>query len=348
MSFLLHWLAVVLGATIPSLGDLAPARVALDRQHRQFVIESPPADLPAAAAGQPAMVDVPPCLAIIPADMALYSVRVDVIDSAGRPLPKPFLHHFNLTVPTRRDLFLPIAQRFLAASKETPAIEVPRLLVGMPLERDARLLATAMLSNPTPTPYHGVRVRVTYGSAPASESSFFPIFRVYPWTMDAQFPDDRHPTGTPAYDLPPGRSTISWESQPAIPGYIIGIGGHVHDYGVGLELADVTTGAVLWRATVVRDEAGHVLSLPVTRFYNWHSLGLHIDPTHRYRVTATYDNPTGHMLPRAGMGSVAGLFIPDRAARWPGVDTSNAIYQHDLAGTVQPDDMGQMEMGGGH
>jgi hypothetical protein len=321
-------------------GELPPAGVTFDPVGQVLTIESPPTDLPAAMERVPAMVDVPSSAAVIPTDLSLYSVRVDVLDSAGRPLPKAFLHHFNLTIPARRDLFLPIAQRFLAASKETPAVRLPGLLVGMPLERDTRVLVTAMVSNATPVERHGVRVRVTYGARPAG---VFPLFRAYPWAMDAQFPDDRHPTGTHAYDLPPGRSSFFWESQPAIPGSIVGIGGHLHDYGSGLELADVTTGAVLWHATVVRDSAGHILSLPVTRFYSWHSLGIHVEPTHRYRITVTYENPTGHTLHEAGMGSVAGLFIPDASVHWPGVDTASVVYRHDLAGTTELHD--HMEMG---
>jgi len=328
---------LLVGATLLLPG----AHVTFDAPREELVIESPPTDIPAAMGTTPSMIDVPPSEAVIPTDVSLYSVRVDVVDSAGRVLPRTFLHHFNLTIPARRDLFLPIAQRFLAASKETPAVVLPRLLVGMPLERDTRVLVTAMLSNPTADARHGVRVRVTYG---ARRTGFFPLFRAYSWVMDAQFPDERHPEGSRAFDLPPGRSSFSWESAPAIPGVIVGVGGHLHDYGSGLELTDITTGAVLWHATVVRDASGHMLSLPVTRFYNWHRLGIHIDPTHRYRITATYDNPTGTTLHEGGMGSVAGLFIPDRGVRWPGVDSTDAVYRHDLAGVTELHDMSHMEM----
>jgi hypothetical protein len=334
---------LVYGAmALPPAGELPRARVTFDQARELLLIESPPTDLPATAMGMPAMVDVPPSVAVIPTDLSLYSVRVDVLDSAGRALPKAFLHHFNLTIPARRDLFLPIAQRFLAASKETPAVRLPPLLVGMLLERDTHVLVTAMVSNATALVRHGVRVRVTYGSRPAG---LFPLFRAYPWVMDAQFPDERHPAGSVPFDLPPGQSSFSWESRPAIPGAIIGIGGHLHDYGAGLELTDVTTGKVLWHATVVRDVSGHILSLPVTRFYSWRRLGIHVEPAHRYRMTATYENRTGHTLHEAGMGSVAGLFIPDRSVHWPGVDTANAVYRQDLAGTTEAHDMSHMEMG---
>ena len=140
------------------------ARATFDPERELLVIESPPLDLPAARSGMPVMADLPPSIAVIPADLSLYSVRFDVVDSAGRTLPKPFLHHFNLTIPSRRDLFLPIAQRFLAASKETPAIELPSLVIGMPLEHNTQLLVTGMISNPTPVARRGLRIRATLGT----------------------------------------------------------------------------------------------------------------------------------------------------------------------------------------
>src|SRR5438270_623839 len=77
-----------------------------------------------------------------------------------------------------------------------------------------------------------------------------------------------------AFDLPPGRTERFWEGSPAIPGTILGLGGHLHDYGVSLELTDATAGTVLWRGAPVTDAAGRVLSFPLTRFYNWRRLGV--------------------------------------------------------------------------
>lgn len=345
---LIPWFAVVvLGAappvaSDPSLATLPRARVTVDRNRATLTIELPPADLAPAGASQPSMLALPPSQAVIPLALSLYSARVEVVDSAGRELPKRFLHHFNLTDPGRRDLFLPTSLHLLAASKETPAVRIPPLLLGLPVERGQRLLATAMLSNPTQVGYRGVRVRVVFDYSALGSTvlrSVFPLLRAYPWVMDAQFPVGQARVGRPAFDLPPGRSAFSWESSPAIPGYILGIGGHVHDYAVGLELVDETTGVVLWRATPGRDSAGHVLSMPIRRFYGWNRIGLRIEPSHRYRVTVTYENPTGQPLPRAGMGSVAGLFVPERGSRWPGVDTSNAAYQEDLVSLLVPEDM---------
>ena len=325
---------------IPDITNLPRATMTFDTQQRQLVLDLPPADLPASGAGGMAMVSSPVYQADVPASCTIHSSRALVLDSAGHELPKVFLHHVHLSDAGHRDLFLAGTLHLLAASKETPSVEVPALILGLPVTQGERLITWSMLSNETPVAHHGVHVRMEIGCRPVSHGifgSWFPLFRAYPWVMDAMFPDGRRPRSDRSFDLPPGRTTHSWESSPAIPGDIVGIGGHVHDYAVSLDFTDVTTGQVIWHVTPVRDSAGHVLDLPVTRFYNWHRLGVHIDPSHRYRITVTYDNPTTHVIPEGGMGSVAGLFIPDRGTRWPDVNIADPVYQQDMVELFGPD-----------
>src|SRR5690606_38333091 len=98
-----------------------------------------------------------------------------------------------------------------------------------------------------------------------------------------------------AYDLPPGKSQKSWEGRPAISGRLLGVGGHLHDYGVLLRLEDVTAGKVIWEAEPILDESGSVVGMPMKKFF-WR-LGVPIRADHVYRLTAFYDNPTGRMIP---------------------------------------------------
>jgi hypothetical protein len=320
-------------AGIPAFSSLPRATMTFDGTHDLLTLELPPTDLAAAAPGGMAMVSSPVYQTVVPASCTIHSERAAVLDSAGRELPKEFLHHVHLSDPDHRDLFLPGTLHLLAASKETPSVAVPALILGLPLTQGQRLLTWDMLSNETPVARRGVHVRLEIGCRPIGRGLFgslFPVFRAYPWVMDAMFPNGRRALSNRSFDLPPGRTTHSWESSPAIPGDIVGIGGHVHDYAVSLDFSDVTTGRLIWHVTPVRDSAGHVLDLPITRFYNWHRLGVHIVPSHRYRITVTYDNPTGHVIPDGGMGSVAGLFIPDRGAQWPVVNTADPVYQQDL------------------
>ncbi|HSY84482.1 MAG TPA: hypothetical protein VK807_22150 [Gemmatimonadaceae bacterium] len=331
--------------TIPDLSTLPRARATLDPAHHTLVIELVPVDLAAASSGM-SMLSLPTQQLIIPASGSIYSIQTAVIDSAGNELPRPFLHHVNLRDPNRRDLFLSTGLHILAASKETPNLDVPQLVLGLPLERGQRLLATAMLNNPTDTPYHGVRIRLTFGYrlTEGFAGSVFPLFRAYPWVLDVKFPLGTGPDGSLAFDLPPGQTVQSWESSPAISGYVLGLGGHVHDFATELELTDATTGQVIWRQKPVKDSSGHVLEMPITKFYRWYRLGLRIEASHRYRITVRYDNPTGQTLHGAGMGAVAGLFVPDRGKQWPMVDTTDAVYRQDLSEAFLPVDMKGMDM----
>src|SRR2546422_10032391 len=154
--------------------------------------------------------------AVMPVRGSISHSHMGVVDPAGRRLPQAMLPHFNLSDPERRELFLPIGLHIMAASKETPAATVPRLLFGLPLERGQRLIASGMLGNETATLQRGVRVRLVLGYVPASRP--WPLFRAYPWVMDVQFPLGRRPGGSKAFDLAPGRTERHWESSPAVPG----------------------------------------------------------------------------------------------------------------------------------
>jgi len=316
----------------PGPDSLPRATVIVDSGAHQLVIQLPPVDVPAAGRGGELMVGLPLCQVLVPLDVTLHGSWVDIADGSGRLLPHEMLHHFNLSDPDRRELFLPIGLHLLAMSRETPAITVPRLLFGLPLARGQRLIAGAMLANTSDVAYHRVQVRLVLNYVPGGRP--WPLYRTYPWAIDVQYPLGRPPTGSKAFDLPRGRTERFWEGSPAIPGTILGLGGHMHDYGVSLELKDMTTGSVLWRGTPVTDRTGRVISFPLSRFYNWRRLGVRVVPAHRYRLTAVYENRTGRYLRDGGMGAVAGLFVPDRGAEWPAVDVRDTLYQRDLAATI--------------
>jgi hypothetical protein len=332
-------------ASSPDLVHLPVDRATFDPGHEQLTIELAVGDVPPAGTMGMYMRSLSPTQAIVPAAGTIYSVSTAVLDGQGHSLPRAMLHHVNLTDPTRRELFLSTSLHIFAASKETPPLKIPSFLLGVPLERDQRLLLTGMIANSTPKPYHDVRIRVVLGYRPAGR--VLPMWRAYPWVMDAMHPLGKPPDGSKAFDLPPGVTVKSWESSPAVPGYILGIGGHVHDYAVALDFTDVTTGQAIWHGVPERDSAGRVILLPVQRFFSWHRLGVRIDPSHRYRISVTYDNPTGHVIADGGMGAVAGLFVPTGPMPWPQVDTADVVYRQDLEDTFQPsrEDMPGMMMG---
>jgi len=325
-------LSQLAGRPGPGIDGLPHATVLVDPGSHELVIQLPPVDVPAASHGGEAMVGLPLCQVLVPLNASLHGSRVEVVDGSGRLLPHEMLHHFNLSDPDRRELFLPIGLHLLAMSRETPTITIPRLLFGLPLARGQRLIAGAMLANGSDAAYRGVHVRLVLRYVPGGRP--WPLYRTYPWAIDVQYPLGRPPTGSKAFDLPPGRTERSWEGSPAIAGTMLGLGGHMHDYGVSLELKDMTTGKVLWRGAPVTDTAGRVITFPLARFYNWRRLGVRVVPTHRYRLTAVYQNRTGRSIRDGGMGAAAGLFVPDRGAEWPAVDTQDTLYQRDLAATI--------------
>lgn len=317
----------------PPLAPLAPsARIFRDAEAGELIIDLAPVDLPAHTPHH-AMAQPPVAILEIPETGSIYGFRVAVVDSAGRELPEELVHHFNLIDPDHRELFLPISRRILAAGHETGTIRLPRLLFGLPLKRGDHVVASAMLENLTPTAYHDARVRLVMNFTPAGRP--WPLFRASPWQMDVAFP-----VGDKSFTLPTGRSSRSYAGRPDVPGTIIGLGGHVHDYSRRIEFVDVTTGEAIYRATPVADSGGRVAAVPIRRLYGWNRIGVHIVPTHTYRVTVYYDNPTGRPIPDGGMGVVGGLFVPDRGVEWPAANPQDTLYHEDY--------QHYMRLAGGH
>jgi len=334
------YLALAVDTPVDWVRTLPPADVQVFLDRHEIAIDLAPIDLPAgmvhhdmAAMAKPqgSMSErhahnpvYPPVMGVdLPFSGWMSGFRIELTDAAGRPVPSELLHHYNLIDPTHRELFLPIARRVLAAGGETGAVRMPRWLLGAPFVKGDRLVANAMLHNPTMQSYSGVRTRLilTYTDV----GHWYPLVRAYPWQFDVAFP-----VGDKSFDLPPGQSEKFYEGSPAVPGKIVGIGGHVHDHAVALELRDLTTGKVIWRATPITDSTGHVVGMPQKKLIGWRGVGVRIRPEHRYRVTVVYNNPTGGTLPEGGMGVVAGLFRLSSDAKWPTADAGDSLYVRDL------------------
>ncbi len=319
--------------------DSAGARIFTDAGRGHLIIDLAPVDLPANTPHH-AIAQPPVATLEIPETGSVYGFRVEVVDSAGAKLPDELIHHYNLIDPDHRELFLPISRRLLAAGRETGAIRLPWLLFGLPLQRGEHVVASAMLENLTPATYRQARVRLVMDFTPRGRP--WPLFRASPWQMDVAFP-----VGDKSFTLPPGRSSRSYEGSPAVPGKIVGLGGHMHDYGRLIEFVDATTGEAVYRAAPVADSTGRIESVPVSLFYGWTRIGVHVVPSHRYRVTVYYDNPTGQAIPDGGMGVVGGLFVPDRGIAWPGAECGDSLYQQDYRHYMRLEGGHQMPMAGG-
>jgi hypothetical protein len=291
-------------------------RVTVETDRSELVVALGPVALPT---GGHDLIEQPRIEAVaVPIDAYLHGFTVELIDQDGRELPAALLHHMNIIAPERRELFSQIMQRVGAAGSETGTLRLPRLL-GYPVSRGDSLVFSAMLHNPTPDTYDHVemRIRMKYSSL----GTVLPRIPIQPFYLDVM-----PPAGVHAYTLPPGRSSRSWEGSPAVPGRILGVGGHLHKYGVVLRFEDVTKGKVLWEATPVTDSTGTIVSMP-RKFWR---LGIQLDPSHTYRLTAEYDNPTDEVIEHGAMGTLGGVFVPDERATWPEVNRDHPEYVADI------------------
>lgn len=285
----------------PPPTSTASIRIVDDPQRKELAVILGPIDLPARSSHH--MAQLPVQEGFIPFDLTIRGYRTHILDDEGRPVPRVVLHHMNLLDPGRRELFLPIMLRVLAASHETPPLSLPGWLFGIPMKGGTRFLALTMLHNPTDVAYEGVTVHLTLQY---ERRTLLPVYAVAPFHLDAMYPEV---STAKAWDLPPGRSLKSWEASPAIPGLIIGLGGHLHAHASRLRFENLSTGEVLYDVRPRLDDAGRVLDIPAL-VYRGRGVGLPVVPEHRYRITVEYRNPFDSVIEDGGMGSVAGAFIP--------------------------------------
>jgi len=141
---------------------------------------------------------------------------------------------------------------------------------------------------------------------------------------------NNHIGGVTTFDVPPGKSSRSYEFEFPLSGRLIGIGGHLHDYGVAVRFEDAESGKVLVRLKSDRDDKGEISK--VGRFiWGFHEEALPIEAHHKYRVVTEYDNPTGKNIAEGGMGHINGAFSPNDMAEWPVLDMANADIKLDIA-----------------
>ena len=264
-------------------------------------------------------------LASLPIEGWLHEFDWQMRDGDGNPLPDRLLHHWNFVNPDRRELFSPVPLRVLAAGRETQKQWVPKL-VGMPIEQGTRLLVISMFANPTDTPYDEVYLHISLKYTTADGARLKPM-EVHPFYIDVM-----GPVGEKGFPLPPGRHGRSWEVTPAVDGRILGLSGHLHDYGEWVRFEDVTTGKVLWEATPEVNEAGEVTSVPTGNLL-WRG-GIRFYRDHVYRLSVEYLNPTDMPAPDGAMGALGGILVIGDS-EWPELDRYDEGYAQDLRNMLE-------------
>ncbi len=242
-----------------------------------------------------------------PVDGWYRGFKVSLVDSSGAELPQHLMHHLVGIDFAHRQLLEGDLVRFIAAGVETHNVVLPRFL-GVPMKSGQQLAIYAGWHNPGPKDYEGVYIRLAMPYLPAN--TLVKPISVFPVQMDV----DNTPGQPDVYNLPPGQSQRTFEFAMPIAGRFLGVGGHLHDYGVELRLEDAATGHVLSRVESARDTSGHVLSIG-RRYYP--VMGLRMTAGRRYRVVGAYDAPPGDTIMNGAMAIMAGVFAPKDPSQWP-------------------------------
>jgi hypothetical protein len=255
-----------------------------------------------------------------PATVWVRGYRLRLFDATGRPLPRRWIHHLYVVDFDRRELVYPIAQRVLGLGRETPDVML-RSTVGIPLAAGHQLGLYLMWDNDTGADVDGVYLELAFRWT-ASRQDPSPL-TVFPFFVDAHVA-----LGADwSFEVPPGGGSATYEFTLPISGHLRMAGGHLHDHGLTLRLEDGLTGAPLVTLRAQRDSSGRLLRVPY-RVLAVRDSGPHLLAGRRYRLVATYDNPTPRAL-SAVMGTLAGLFAPDDPARWPSVDPEDPTFALD-------------------
>ena len=273
----------------------------------------------------------------IPFDLYGSGFDWEIRNSAGEKLPDDLLHHMNIIDIDSRELFSPVARRILAAGRETSSIDLPSI-AGIPVDGGHRVWIVSMFGNPTGQDYTDAYLHVNL-KYQLPEDGFLPTLEVYTFYMDVTgF------VGPKDFPVPPGRSEKSFATRPGVDGKILGIGGHLHDYGAELRLEDVTTGEVVWTGTPIVNEDGRTTG--VSRDLLLAELGVDIYADHEYEIVVVHENPTDSPAPDGGMGAIGGIMTVSGDGGWPELDANDPDYVEDLENTLLEPSRGHAH--GGH
>src|SRR5215210_6405082 len=304
--------------------------VSIDSSRHELTVTSGPYDLPNMPPMEDhAMMDLgmshdtPLQRFVWPVDGWFRGFRVELVDGGGRPVPPHVMHHMIMVNFSRRQLLYSAAERLMGTGTETGEVSVPKT-IGVPMKPGMQLGMYVAWHNDTGKDLEGVHLRLIMLWTPKNQNP--PPANALPIYMDVNLTVG----GLNTFDVPPGKSTKAYEFTLPVGGRLLGVGGHMHDYGRRVWLEDVESGKVLTEVKAERDAQGKLVKVS-RKLFGVSGAGLRLKPNRRYRVVGEYDNPTGEMRPNGAMASMVGLFVPDDMRRWPTIDPRDPTYRRDLA-----------------
>ncbi|MES2123767.1 MAG: hypothetical protein V4503_03670 [Gemmatimonadota bacterium] len=241
----------------------------------------------------------------------------------GKSLPREIVHHINVVNFDRRQLFYPIAERLLAMGQETESIRLPAT-VGVPVSASMAMGVIGAFHNPGHTALRGVVLTLRIDYSPAN-------LVPRPISVLPAYLDVRDPVGNDVdFDLPAGRSRFSYDFVMPLTGRIIGAGGHLHNFGTGIELLDLggprEKSVIRLGTALARD--GSILKVE-RALPGVSGKGIRLEGGRRYRVAGEYDNSSGQSIAHGAMVHLILLFAPDREDGWPAVATADPGFKRD-------------------
>ena len=258
-----------------------------------------------------------------PVEGWLRGFRIELVGRDGKTVPRHVMHHMIMVNFARRQLLYSAAERLLGAGTETADANVPKT-IGIPLAPGMDLGMYVAWHNDTGADLDGVMLKVSMEWTPKNQNprpaNAMPIYMDVNLTVG----------GTNTYDVPPGRSEKAYEFTLPVGGRLLGVSGHMHDYGALVRLEDVESGKVLTRVETKLDQGGKIVGMG-RKLFGVTGDGLKLRAGRRYRVVGVYDNPTGDTLVNGAMAHMVGLFVPDDLALWPAIDENDADFKRDLA-----------------
>ena len=287
------------------ISKTARLAVSNDTAAHEMIVRIGPVDLPAHADHMtPAQ---PPTLWLtVPFEGWLTAYHPSVEDAKGNALPNKLLHHIAFYNTARPDFLCSNKEEhiFGAGSEMNDWPAIPGF--GYRVHKGDRIRISTMFVNPTPKNYTGVflKVRVEYQVASGGAET---LKDVYPAWFDVMG------CGESTYDLSPGESTKTGQFKLLYSGKLIGVGGHLHDYGEWLVLKDARGNETIATLEANLDSKGRIVSMPVKLFGDQGGALLRSGDV--IEVTDAYNNPTGKPLAGGAMGIVVGYFVPDEESQ---------------------------------
>jgi hypothetical protein len=240
----------------------------------------------------------------VPRDGWIIAYHPRLVDARGQPVPGRLLHHVAFWNASRSDFLCPNKEEHIFGAggemNDWPALPG----FGYRVRKGDGIRVNTMFHNPTATDYRQVWLEVTMEFRTAATAQ---LQSVYPTWFDAQ------QCGNSGYDLAAGRSATTGSFVLKHSGILLGVGGHMHDYGEKLELVNTTQQHPVAVLPAQLDAAGRIVSMPIVTFLE--RGGYPLKAGDKLSVTATYRNPSGTVLPAGAMGIVVGYFLPAEDAQ---------------------------------